>query len=47
VMDLFVEIGMNEEDFATMLFGKKVAELAEDEFDGSKGKGRCLRVSSV
>ncbi|XP_039772911.1 uncharacterized protein LOC120641022 isoform X2 [Panicum virgatum] len=34
--DLFVEIGMKEEDIATMLFGKKVAELAEDAFDGSK-----------
>ncbi|XP_066350192.1 uncharacterized protein [Miscanthus floridulus] len=33
---LFVEIGMKEEDIATMLFGKKVAELAEDAFDGSK-----------
>lgn len=27
---------MKEEDIATMLFGKKVAELAEDAFDGSK-----------
>ncbi|KAL6650594.1 hypothetical protein ACP70R_009519 [Stipagrostis hirtigluma subsp. patula] len=34
--DLFAEIGMKEEDIATMLFGKKVAELADDEFDGSK-----------
>ncbi|KAJ1271059.1 hypothetical protein BS78_06G100000 [Paspalum vaginatum] len=34
--DLLVEIGMREEDIATMLFGKKVAELAEDAFDGSK-----------
>ncbi|KAF8762543.1 hypothetical protein HU200_009317 [Digitaria exilis] len=34
--DLFAEIGMREEDIAMMLFGKKVAELAEDTFDGSK-----------
>ncbi|OEL25559.1 Increased DNA methylation 1 [Dichanthelium oligosanthes] len=34
--DLFVEIGMKEEDIATMLFGKKIAEMAEDAFDGSK-----------
>ncbi|CAL5016941.1 unnamed protein product [Urochloa decumbens] len=34
--DSFVEIGMKEEDIAMMLFGKKVAELAEDAFDGSK-----------
>ncbi|KAF8714753.1 hypothetical protein HU200_027278 [Digitaria exilis] len=34
--DLFAEIGMREEDIAMMLFGKKVAELAEDAFDGSK-----------
>ncbi|TVU14468.1 hypothetical protein EJB05_37938 [Eragrostis curvula] len=34
-MDLFGEIGMKEEDIATMLFGKKVAELTEDAFDGS------------
>ncbi|GJN27591.1 hypothetical protein PR202_gb15624 [Eleusine coracana subsp. coracana] len=34
--DLFVEIGMKEEDIATMLFGEKVADLAEDDFDGSK-----------
>ncbi|CAO2035068.1 unnamed protein product [Urochloa humidicola] len=34
--DLFAEIGMKEEDIATMLFGKKIAELAEDAFDGSK-----------
>jgi len=43
--DLFVEIGMKEEDIATMLFGKKVAELVEDAFDGSKEE-RSLRVSS-
>ncbi|XP_062225678.1 uncharacterized protein LOC133924247 [Phragmites australis] len=35
---LFVETGMKEEDIATMLFGKKVAELTEDTFDGSKGE---------
>ncbi|XP_062183659.1 uncharacterized protein LOC133887705 [Phragmites australis] len=34
--DLFVEIGMKEEDIATMLFGKRVAELTEDAFDGSR-----------
>ncbi|ONM17366.1 Increased DNA methylation 1 [Zea mays] len=33
---LFAEIGMKEEDIATMLSGKKVSELAEDAFDGSK-----------
>uniref|UniRef100_A0A0E0P9D9 PHD-type domain-containing protein n=1 Tax=Oryza rufipogon TaxID=4529 RepID=A0A0E0P9D9_ORYRU len=31
-----VEIGMKEEDITTMLFGKKVIELTEDAFDGSK-----------
>ncbi|KQJ82684.1 hypothetical protein BRADI_5g10440v3 [Brachypodium distachyon] len=31
-----VEIGMKEEDIATMLFGKKVSELREDGFDGSE-----------
>ncbi|WVZ85717.1 hypothetical protein U9M48_032608 [Paspalum notatum var. saurae] len=34
--DLLVEIGMREEDIATMLFGRKVAELVEDAFDSSK-----------
>uniref|UniRef100_A0A0E0DEF4 DNA 3'-5' helicase n=1 Tax=Oryza meridionalis TaxID=40149 RepID=A0A0E0DEF4_9ORYZ len=31
-----VEIGMKEEDITTMLFGKKVIELTEDAFYGSK-----------
>jgi hypothetical protein len=41
-MDLFAEIGMKEDDIATMLLGKKVSELAEDEFDGSKGERRIF-----
>jgi hypothetical protein len=45
-MDLFAEIGMKEDDIATMLLGKKVSQLEEDEFDGSKGERR-VRVDSI
>jgi hypothetical protein len=31
---------MKEVDIATMLLGKKVSELEEDKFDGSKGERR-------
>jgi hypothetical protein len=40
-----VSSGMKEDDIATMLLGKKVSELEEDEFDGSKGE-RLLKLIS-